>query len=216
MSGVFRIMFSGGTLPGFSLDLVRRNVRERLKATPEQLVRMFSGRPLVIKKDLDEASALLYLQRLQALGLDVTLEAPLTARAQPAESVLNPAQPPLPTPQALATPDAPAENKGWMSETGFADFARTHLNLARAEALLNGSSLEAAPAPEAEPAAQPETDTAEAPAEAATPPAAPTPAPTGLTLSGEVRCPHCGHAHSLQGEVLLESQFAPSPARAAA
>ncbi|PLK49182.1 hypothetical protein [Uliginosibacterium sp. TH139] len=234
MSGVFRIVFSGGILPGFSLDLVRRHARERLKATPEQLVRMFSGRPLVLKKDLDEPSALGYLHKLQELGLDVTLEAPAASRIPQEIAPLTPAQPPVPVvkpeeptpPTPAATQPAkpqPAKNEpfaeratrteGWLSETGFADFARTHLNLARAEALLNGNSSEETPVvisspalapaatPRPEPAASPMTVTVQQASAAKS-------ATAGLTLSGSVQCPHCGHAHTLQGQVLLGEQAA--------
>lgn len=237
MSDSFRIAFSGGILPGFTLDLVRRQVRERLKATPEQLVRMFSGRPLFLKKDLNEAAALEYLRRLQNLGLDVTLEAAInySARPQitePAAQTVTPSSTETSSPPSAAAPATSSRPQAWLSDTGFADFARTHLNLSRAEALLNGNFTEAAaPEPEisppmpAAPAAKPLATAVSARtllhSPAAEPPSAQpesrsNPASASLQLSGQVLCPHCSKLHPIHAE-LLQTEFAQhaSPARLA-
>lgn len=140
MDQEYRIVFNGRIREGLSMRKVRANAAVRLNASDELIERMFSGRRVVLKNKVSKAEGLAYMERLAKLGLVVELE-------------------PMPSPKGTATvqtpiaagfvvispPAAPADpawrapaEESWLTGTCLADLARTHLNLDRAEALLNG------------------------------------------------------------------------------
>ncbi|WP_152554151.1 DUF805 domain-containing protein [Endozoicomonas elysicola] len=48
----YKLIFEGETLPGFKEKNVRKNLKELLNADKEKLNRLFSGKPVVIRKNL--------------------------------------------------------------------------------------------------------------------------------------------------------------------
>lgn len=48
----YKLIFEGETLPGFKEKHVRKNLKELLNADKEKLNRLFSGKPVVIRKNL--------------------------------------------------------------------------------------------------------------------------------------------------------------------
>lgn len=238
MEPQYRIVFSGEIREGLSPTKVRANVAARLSVGAQQIERIFSGKPVVLKNGVSEAAGIAYGERLSRLGMVVSME-PMPGSTPPAaieppqaeapEAAPASASTPFPTldsePQAeplttapeaapsaavaAITPPAPAPKKpirsnadeAWLSSSSFANLARTHLNLARAEALLNGSEYtgsiitppEERPWPPLETEAPPtqvealvETDSApeaEAPAvEAPAPAPAPEPATSSFVI----------------------------------
>jgi len=92
-----RIIFSGEVAPGFEPDAVKRQLARRMKLTPEQVEKLFSGRRIILKKDLDAASAAAYTKTLEKLGAVAAVEPPPPGRtaAEPAgPSALQPSSPP--------------------------------------------------------------------------------------------------------------------------
>lgn len=194
MNRRFQIVFRGGVRDGFHQEQVRALALSRLKVNERQADRLFSGTPVVLKRDLDEPGGRTYLRQLQKLGMDAVLEQMLHTKPD-----TKPAAPPAPTPSSARKPVA------WATDSGFADFERTQLNLARAEALLGGQVHEdtpkivkpvpkpAEPAPQARPAATP------FPAQTTSPAHPP------LSLSGSFVCSHCGVTHHISAQVQISS-----------
>lgn len=204
MIPLFRIAFQGQLGPGTHPELVRSLIARRMKLSPPQVDRMFSGRKVILKNNLPEDEALAFAERLQKLGMMVSTEpmpkvpdsipvsvaiaqeaeAPLPPSSLPAaapvsaleviaqaaaneeidtpapEHHLTQAQPEAPAtvPLTTATPEpapkapprahTPFEDS-WLTASSFANLARTHLNLDRAEALLRfGQPTINEPAPE--------------------------------------------------------------------
>lgn len=123
----YKLVFSGDILPGHEADIVKARLAELLKVSSQGQARLFSGKPVVIKRGLDEAKADAYRRKLAAMGVGIRVmpdepdpiePAPTTGAnsqgsaddapgATPALS-LNPA--PAPTPGAAgADTDARAE-----------------------------------------------------------------------------------------------------------
>ncbi|GAB2895775.1 hypothetical protein GCM10027046_26350 [Uliginosibacterium flavum] len=119
MDKIFRIVFQGGLREGLDPALVRQQATARLKANPAQAERIFSGERVLLKQNLDAAQAKAYQSALAQLGMLVTLEE--MSPAAPAAALSAPPRIEAPKPAELC------------------QFQRTHINLARAEALLNGT-----------------------------------------------------------------------------
>lgn len=94
METEYRVVFAGKSLDGFASEEVRKVASARLKASPEQIARIFSGKPAVLKKGLTEKSGAHYVTELRRIGMDVRLES-------------NTPPSTMPTPKA---PEAPGSN----------------------------------------------------------------------------------------------------------
>lgn len=110
METEYRVVFAGTVLEGFDPEVVKHAASSRLKASPEQVERLFSGRTAVLKKGLNSEMGARYVVELTRIGMQVKLEATiLTAAASPA---IQPPAPPRPAPSSdlektqIATPDA--------------------------------------------------------------------------------------------------------------
>lgn len=114
MPQAFRVIISGRTLTGIPLAEVRPQVGAAFALNATQLDRMLCGKPVIIRRDLDEASAQRLLASLTEVGLEARMEAiPVVAPADPApprpiprSEPPRPASPPSPELFAL-TPPAP-------------------------------------------------------------------------------------------------------------
>lgn len=152
MEQEYRIVFNGLIREGLSMRKVRANAAIRLNASEDLIERMFSGKRVVLKNNVNKAAGIAYMERLSRLGLVVELEPmPAPKGTATVPSPISAGFVVLSPPVARAAPawSAPAE-ESWLSSTCLADLARTQLNLDRAEALLNGCPL---PDPQEMPAA---------------------------------------------------------------
>lgn len=122
----YDIQFAGELVDGADAGMARERLRELFKLTPEALDRLFSGRPVVIKRDLDEAVAARYRVAFREAGAILRIApavstptgAPPTADEQPAE--------PAPTGLTLAPPGTEV---GEAPPPGPRDIDTTHLSL---------------------------------------------------------------------------------------
>lgn len=64
----FDIQFSGELVQGVDPSVVRERLRNLFKLSPEALERLMSGRPLVVKRDLDPATAARYRDAFRDAG----------------------------------------------------------------------------------------------------------------------------------------------------
>lgn len=69
----FEVIFRGDVVPGQSLLDVKQRLSELFGAPPAKVEQMFSGRPVVIKRDLDEEAAERYRIALKDAGALVEL-----------------------------------------------------------------------------------------------------------------------------------------------
>lgn len=75
----FKIIFDGELMPDVSLEQAQSNLAELFKSSAERITALFSGSPVVLKRDLGEDEARQYQQALQKAGANVRLEAEQTA-----------------------------------------------------------------------------------------------------------------------------------------
>ncbi len=80
------VFFRGDLVAGEKLVDVRERLKNLFKANDEQLQRMFSGRPIAIRRGLDSATATQYQEALLKAGALVELK-PAKAVAEPTERV---------------------------------------------------------------------------------------------------------------------------------
>jgi uncharacterized Tic20 family protein len=95
MSGTYNLVFQGETAPGADLAQVKQNLAQLLKVDGARVEGLFSGRPVVLKRDLDHPSALRYQEALQRTGARCRLE--------PAGAASIPKPSPAPTASAAPT-----------------------------------------------------------------------------------------------------------------
>ncbi len=101
MTDDYRVVFKGEILEGFDPEAVRIKAAAKLKAAPEQVSRMFSGRTSVLKKGITQELGERYVKELGKIGMRVVLE----SAAPPPPAQTAPALPDLEKTQ-LADPDA--------------------------------------------------------------------------------------------------------------
>ncbi|MGM0634369.1 MAG: hypothetical protein ACQETO_14515 [Pseudomonadota bacterium] len=82
---MFQLVFKGECTPGTDLATARNNARTLFKATLEQVDRMFSGQPVVIRNKLEEVQAEKYRTVLQKHGM-VAYVKPMEGAAPPPSS----------------------------------------------------------------------------------------------------------------------------------
>lgn len=90
MATEYRVVFAGAVLDGHKVEEVRQTAGKRLKVTPEQLIRLFSGKPVVLKKGLDMSAAEKYVGELNNIGMKVRVEPIPEVRAVPVPEPVQP------------------------------------------------------------------------------------------------------------------------------
>lgn len=134
---MFQLMFKGECVADTDPAAARSNARQLFKANDAQLDRMFSGKPVVIRNQLDQAEAEKYRALLQKHGMRSYVQAMVPvqagAQAQPARSNL--------APQSAAAPQPPQRNA--RSPFAITQASASGLPIAgeRTDAVLAGSAL---------------------------------------------------------------------------
>lgn len=70
----FKIVFDGALLPGVDITTAKLNLSDLFKSDVASIERLFSGRPVALKRDLSRADAQIYLQALKKTGIDARIE----------------------------------------------------------------------------------------------------------------------------------------------
>ncbi|MHC8368864.1 DUF805 domain-containing protein [Pseudomonas sp. ZT5P21] len=70
----FKIVFDGALLPGVDVTTAKLNLAELFKSDVAAIERLFSGRPVSLKRDLSHTDARMYLQALSKTGIDARIE----------------------------------------------------------------------------------------------------------------------------------------------
>ncbi|HEY9202307.1 MAG TPA: hypothetical protein VIQ81_11985 [Gammaproteobacteria bacterium] len=107
---LYEVAFYGEIVEGAELDQVKAKVASMFKADAAKLAQLFSGKRVVIKKNIDQATANKYKSALQNAGAQCEVKSLAEAAvAPPAESAAAPAAAPAATPApAPAQTAAPA------------------------------------------------------------------------------------------------------------
>ncbi|MCL2830373.1 MAG: DsbC family protein [Betaproteobacteria bacterium] len=115
MSRTVRIVFRGEIVEGETESVVRNRAAQLFKASSGQIGKLFSGKPVVLRKDLPEEEGLRYRKQLEQAGMRVYIERmnaapsfPSSAppsRPVPAESTDFGFAPELPSSEATSDPD---------------------------------------------------------------------------------------------------------------
>ena len=70
----YAIVFSGDIVDGFQVISVKAHLAKMLKASPEKMQVLFSGKPVVLKRTADKAEAAKYGGALKKVGADVKVK----------------------------------------------------------------------------------------------------------------------------------------------
>lgn len=70
----YKIVFDGALQPGVDGTTARLNLAELFKSDVAAIERLFSGRPVALKRDLSQTDAQAYLQALSKTGIDARIE----------------------------------------------------------------------------------------------------------------------------------------------
>ncbi|AYF51234.1 DUF805 domain-containing protein [Pseudomonas fluorescens] len=70
----FKIVFDGALLPGVESTTAKLNLAELFKSEVEAIEKLFTGRPVALKRDLSRPDAETYLTALKNAGVDARIE----------------------------------------------------------------------------------------------------------------------------------------------
>ncbi|WIO74692.1 hypothetical protein QP938_01970 [Porticoccaceae bacterium LTM1] len=138
---LFEIVFRGDIAPGANFAEVRQRLGELFKADEQQLERLFSGRPSVIRRSLDSATAERYQNAIQQTGALVQIRAskPEMPAQKPVEAASS--AEPVPSEQAAETDPGP----GWGLAPVGADVLNDNEKRPQVDANVDTSALNLAP-----------------------------------------------------------------------
>jgi len=105
--GTYQVIFSGKIIEHADLDMVKTNVARVFSLDTDKVEKLFSGKRLVLKKDIDQSTAERYKVTLQRAGALCEIEDSAAEQAQQPITVS-----PEAVPQETATPVEPDEAVG--------------------------------------------------------------------------------------------------------
>ena len=125
---LFEVAFSGKIAEGAELEQVKAKVGAMFKADAAKLAQLFSGKRVVIKKNIDQAMANKYKAALNNAGAECEIK-PLSMVAPPVETVNEPIAPVVHTVASAVTaadvPPAPQTAPLGINVNEIADLAAT-------------------------------------------------------------------------------------------
>jgi hypothetical protein len=65
----YAIVFNGQIIDGFQIISVKAHLAKMLKASPEKISALFSGKPVVIKRTTNKQTAIKYSTALKKVGV---------------------------------------------------------------------------------------------------------------------------------------------------
>ncbi|WP_029654412.1 hypothetical protein [Marinobacter daepoensis] len=116
---MYQLVFRGECTPGTTQEVARNNARALFKASVEQLDRMFSGQPVVIRNKLEQEQAEKYLAVLKKHGMVVYVQPmPGTEPAKVSPAPEAPSRPAPAAPRESAGPETAAAGPAPSVEPG--------------------------------------------------------------------------------------------------
>lgn len=114
---LFDIIFSGEIVSGAELDTVKQNIAQMFRADEARITQMFSGHKVVIKRQLDEATAARYRGAFQKAGAMCEVRPVPVIADEPAETVIE-----KPTASAAPQPQSPPTQPAQSTTENAADY----------------------------------------------------------------------------------------------
>jgi len=138
---MFQLVFKGECTPGTDPEAARNSAKTLFKANADQITKMFSGQPVVIRNRLEEVQAEKYRGVLQKHGMVAYVE-PMEGTVAPKEpsAAKEPSAPKQPSAEQKPppAPKAPSQSTGSVkAEPG----DRPNLAGEKVDSILSGSSL---------------------------------------------------------------------------
>lgn len=91
----YRVVFEGTIADGFSIGMVKKNLAKLFKADNERIATIFSGQPVVLKKNVDEATARKYQAALLKAGAATIIRQKLPAASPQSSAAQDSPAPPI-------------------------------------------------------------------------------------------------------------------------
>ncbi|MBW4935485.1 hypothetical protein [Marinobacter sp. F4206] len=135
---MFQLVFRGECAPGTDLETARNNARNLFKASVEQVDRMFSGQPVVIRNKLEEVQAEKYRAVLRKHGMVAHVQ-PMAGAEPAARPAPEPAKAPPPKTESRSEPEFAATPRGKVPETEPGE--RLPVAGEKVDTILSGSGL---------------------------------------------------------------------------
>ena len=106
MSNTFEVVFKGEVIDGFDPAETRAKIGKLFNADEAKIARLFSGNSIIIKKDLDEATANKYIGAFKNAGANAVVRDASTpeSAAAPVTAAETTAPPPATKPEPTAAP----------------------------------------------------------------------------------------------------------------
>lgn len=120
-TSVYDIYFQGEALEGFDINLVKQNMAKLFQANAQTLTALFSGKTVLLKKDLSKDDALKYQTLLKKAGARIVIKARRIETPAPAAGTATAA-----STQTSAQPAAPAQTPATFTNTAPAKPAPPH------------------------------------------------------------------------------------------
>lgn len=114
MSNTFEVVFKGEVIEGNDVAATRANIGKLFNADEAKIERLFSGNSVVIKKDLDEATANKYIGAFKKAGAHAIVRNAAAETSEPVATQDSTAAPTTP-----AATSAPAPSTSTNSSTSF-------------------------------------------------------------------------------------------------
>jgi hypothetical protein len=131
---MFQLVFKGECTPGTDPESARNNARTLFKANADQITKMFSGQPVVIRNRLEEVQAEKYRGVLQKHGMVAYVE-PMEGTADEKPSA------PEPPPAKQTTPPAPDKSSRSVGSVKVEPGDRPNVAGEKVDSILSGSGL---------------------------------------------------------------------------
>lgn len=143
---MFQLVFKGECTPGTDPATARNNAKTLFKATVEQVDRMFSGQPVVIRNKLEEVQAEKYRAVLHKHGMvayvhPMEATAPTGSRPEPAARSEAPERPAPAPEQAQKAPREEPASPGPASSVAVEPGDRLPVAGEKVDRILSGSRL---------------------------------------------------------------------------
>ncbi len=106
----YRVVFEGQIAEGFSIGMVKNNLAKLFKADTERIATIFSGQAVVLKRNIDHATALKYQAALLKAGAVTSLKSS-ASRSNTSSASTTPAEP-------EAAPNNASSNSWSLAPTG--------------------------------------------------------------------------------------------------
>ncbi|WP_444901022.1 hypothetical protein ACJJIG_12700 [Microbulbifer sp. SSSA007] len=154
----YSLVFRGDLIDGFTANDVKSNMARLFKSTPQAVEKLFSGRPLILRKGLSQAQAEQFQATLAKIGAQVTLKDESGIATAKPKTIQTQAVQPEETPESDSSPIpnwtlAPMEGNlvkdHERKQVAAVEVSTDHISLRAAEGLLLDKSeraeAEAAP-----------------------------------------------------------------------